>query len=306
MKLLKFIKNPKLIIRHFKLKRLYGKYGRSLIDEEYLKQMYKLRVGKDLNLENPKTFNEKLQWLKLYDRNPEYTKLVDKYEVKKYIADTIGEEYVVPTFGVYDSFDEIDFDSLPNQFVIKCTHDSGSLMICKDKSKFNVKKAQKYFTKKLAYNYYWNSREWPYKNVKPRIIIEKYIKSDSNSVPNDYKLLYFNGEYKCAFVVSERFSSSGIKVTFFDKEWNRLPFEREYPSANYNINKPKHYDKIVLLAKKLAKNHIFVRIDFFQVEDMLLVGELTFFPGSGFEPFQPDEWDGKLGEFIKLPIDNKN
>lgn len=306
VKIVKFIKNPKLIINHFKIKKLFGEYGKKLSDEEYLKSMFRLLIGKELNLENPLTFNEKLQWLKLYDRNPLYTKLVDKYEVKKYVASIIGEEYVIPTLGVYDKFDDIDFDVLPSKFVIKCTHDSGSVMICKDKSTFDITQAKKYFDKKLNYNYYYNSREWPYKYVKPRIIIEEYIVrggeiSGQFLPPEDYKFFCFNGDAKLSFIVMDRFTKN-MTVTFFDRDWRKLPFSRKYKSYDGDISKPKHHDLMVDLSEKLSKNIPFVRVDFFDVGDRVYFGELTFYPGSGFEPFDPYEYDKILGDYIKLPM----
>lgn len=301
MKLLEFIKNPKLIIRHFKLKRLYGKYGRSLSDEEYLKQMYKLRVGKELDLENPKTFNEKLQWLKLHDRNPEYTKLVDKYEVKKYVADIIGEEYIVPTLGVYNSFDEIDFNSLPNQFVIKCTHDSGSVMICKDKSKFNVKKAKKYFNKKLSYNYYWNSREWPYKDVKPRIIIEKYIEAFAiGNKLKDFKFMCFSGCIKFVEVHTDRFENH--TQDYYDINFEKMNIVRDVKVSDCILSKPACYDEMLEYTKKLAKSYPFVRIDWYVTNDRLYFGEITFYDSSGFEMFNPIEYNEIYGDLIKINI----
>jgi len=301
MKIWQFIKNPKLIMRHFKLKRLYGKYGRSLSDEEYIKQLYKLRVGKDLNLENPKTFNEKLQWLKLHNRNPEYTKLVDKYEVKKYVADIIGEEHVVPTLGIYDNFDEINFDALPNQFVIKCTHDSGSVMICKDKSKLNVKKAKKYFTNKLAYNYYYNSREWPYKNVKPRIIIEKYI--DAFSTGNglkDFKFMCFSGNIGLIQVNIDRYIDH--KQDYYNQNFEKLDIVKELPNSNVILDKPACFEEMVKYTKILAKNYPHVRIDWCVTDTEWYFGEITFFDSSGFEDFNPAKYNDIFGDLIKINL----
>lgn len=303
MKIWQFIKNPKLIIRHFKLKRLHGKYGRSLSDEEYLKQMYKLCFGKELDLENPKTFNEKLQWLKLHDRNPEYTKLVDKYEVKKYVADIIGEEYIVPTLGVYDSFDEINFDALPNQFVIKCTHDSGSVMICKDKSKLNIKKAKKYFNKRLSYNYYFNSREWPYKNVKPRIIIEKFLKSDSDRLVV-YKALNFSGKTQLIQVISND-KTPKETVDYYSVEWEKLLLRQNFNNSTYVMHKPNVLNEMLELSSKLSVAFSFVRTDWYIVDEKLIFSEFTFYSDSGLANFQPEEWDRKLGDLIKLPTDKE-
>ncbi len=270
-------------------------------DKFLIKRAYKTYVGKKLNLKNPQTFNEKLQWLKLYDRKPQYITMVDKVAVKDYVADKIGEEYIIPTLGVYEKFDDIDFNSLPNQFVIKSTHDSGGLVICKDKSKFDINKARKKINWSQKRKYYYIHREWPYKNVKPRIIIEKYMKDKSGYELKDYKFLCFNGEVKCSFVCSDRFSEKGLHVTFFDRDWKVMPFERKYPSVKNGVPKPINYDIMLELAEKLSKNIPFVRVDFYEIDNRVYFGELTFYPGSGFEEFTPEEWDYKLGEWITLP-----
>lgn len=272
-------------------------------DEEYLRQIYRFRMGKDLNLDNPKTLNEKLQWLKLHDRKPEYTTMVDKYEVKKYVADIIGEEYIVPTLGVWDNVEDIEFDKLPNQFVLKCTHDSGSIVICKDKSKLDFEAAKKKLKKGLDRNLFWYGREWPYKDVKPRIIAEPYMEDGKAHELIDYKFMCFNGVVKCSFTCSERFTESGLKVTFFDKDWNVMPFERHYPASKNPPKKPINYDKMIQFSEKLSKGILFVRVDFYEINGQLFFGELTFYPGSGFEEFTPEEWDYKLGDFLKLKND---
>ena len=272
-------------------------------DEKYLTKKYKLILKRNLNLANPKTFNEKLQWLKLYDRKPEYTTMVDKYAVKKYVADIIGEEYIIPTLGVWNHFDEIDFDKLPNQFVLKCTHDSGGIVICKDKNKLDLKSAKKKIEKCLKRNYYWSSREWPYKDVKPRIIAEPYMEDSKAHELIDYKFMCFNGKVKCSFTCSERFSKDGLKVTFFDKDWNVMPFERHYPVSKNPQKKPINYDKMIQFSEQLSKGISFVRVDFYEINGQLYFGELTFYPGGGFEEFTPEEWDYKLGDFLKLKND---
>ena len=278
-------------------------FFKEINDEEYLKRMFKCSMKKELNLDNPQTFNEKLQWLKLYDRKPEYTTMVDKYAVKKYVADIIGEEYIIPTLGVWNHFDEIDFDKLPNQFVLKCTHDSGGIVICKDKNKLDLKSAKKKIEKCLKRNYYWSSREWPYKDVKPRIIAEPYMEDSKAYELIDYKFMCFNGEVKCSFTCSERFSEDGLKVTFFDKDWNVMPFERHYPASKNPPKKPINYDKMIQFSEQLSKGILFVRVDFYEINGQLFFGELTFYPGGGFEEFTPEEWDYQLGDFLKLKND---
>lgn len=199
-KLIKLIKNPSLLILYLMNKGVLN----WLNDETFLKIKYRLIMGKKLNLENPKTFNEKLQWLKLYDRKDIYTTMVDKYEAKKYVANIIGDEYIIPTLGIYNSFEEIDFNKLPNQFVIKPTHTSGDIYICKDKNKIDYKKLKKEINRWLKRKYYYLHREWPYKDIKPRIIIEKYMDNKLSEEMKDYKFMCFNGKVKCSFVCSGR------------------------------------------------------------------------------------------------------
>ena len=306
------IKMPKVvydIVNRIRNKIFYeleniGLYNRTS-DEDYLKKAYEIKVGKELDLNNPQSFNEKIQWLKIHDRNPSYTNLVDKYEVKKYIEEKIGSEYIIPSIGVYDNFDDIDFTKLPNQFVIKCTHDSGGLVVVKDKTKFDYKKAKKKINKSLKRNYYWRTREWPYKDIKPRIIIEEYMEDKKYHELVDYKILCFDGKAKILFTCSERFSEDGLKVTFFDMDWNKLPFERKYKSSKKDIEKPLNYDKMVELSEKLSKDLKFVRVDWYEINGKLYFGELTFYPGSGFEKFYPEEWDYKIGKWIELDTDKK-
>lgn len=270
-------------------------------DKIYLKLMYRHRMKKKLNLKKPQTFNEKLQWLKLYNRNPEYTKMVDKYEAKKYVADIIGEEYIIPTLGVWNNVEDIEFESLPNQFVLKCTHDSGGVIICKDKKNFNIENAKKKLKDSLKQNFYYKGREWPYKNVKPRIIAEKFMYDENTEDLNDYKFMCFNGQVKCSFTCTERRSSSGLKVTFFDKEWHKMPFERHYPSSNKEIKKPINYDLMLRISEKLSQDMDFVRVDLYEINGKVYFGELTFFPGCGMEEFIPDKWDNILGSWLALP-----
>lgn len=269
-------------------------------DENYLKMMYFCKFGKKLNLVNPKGFNEKLQWLKLYDHKSEYTALIDKYEAKKTVARYIGEEYIIPTLGVWNSFDEIDFDSLPNQFVLKCTHDSGGLVICHDKNKLDIKAARKKIETSLKKNYYYSGREWPYKNVPHRIIAEQYMADDLR----DYKLFCFDGVPRMTLVCSERFTKDGLKEDFYDEAWNHLNVQRPaHGNAILPIQRPKQYELMKKLAAKLSEKMPFARIDFYEINEKVYFGEITFYPASGFEGFKPEEWDLKLGEWIKLPTE---
>ena len=269
-------------------------------DEKYLKIIYKSILKKDLNLENPKTFNEKLQWLKLNNRNPEYTKMVDKYEAKKYVANIIGEEHIIPIIGVWDKFEDIDFKGLPNQFVLKCTHDTGGLIICKDKEKINLKEVKKKINKSLKRNFYYYGREWPYKNVKPRIIAEKYMVDESGVELKDYKIFCFDGKAKFILVDFGRFSDHYRNI--YDLDWNLLDLKIKFPiNAEHQIEKPVNLNEMIELAEKLSKNIPHVRVDFYNVRGKIYFGELTFFHGSGFTKIEPEEWDEKIGEYIKLP-----
>lgn len=296
-KIINYLKQPKKIIIYLMNKNFFF----WMKDKTYLKLKYRLILNKKLDLNNPKTFNEKLQWLKLYDRNLNYTKMVDKYEAKKYVADIIGNEYIIKTLGIYKKFEEIDFDKLPKQFVMKPTHTSGDIFICKDKDKINYKKLRKKVNKWLKRKYYYFHREWPYKNIKPRIIIEEYMKDNTKKDElKDYKFMCFNGKVKCAFVCSDRYEKDGLKVDFYDLEWRKMPFQRHYPNSKENIPKPKNYELMIELAEKLAKGITFIRVDFYEINERVFFGELTFFPGSGFEEFTPEEYDEFLGEMLDL------
>jgi hypothetical protein len=235
-------------------------------DEEFLKIKYRNAFGCDLNLLSPSTFNEKLQWLKLNDRNPIYTKLVDKCEVKEYVGNIIGKEHVIPTIGVWDRFDDIDFDKLPDQFVLKCTHDSGGLVIVKDKSKMDKKASKLKIEKSLNRNYFYHGREWPYKNVKPRIIAEEYME-DSTGALQDYKIHCFNGEPKFVLVCRDRFSTTGLTEDFFDVEWNHLDVKRPgNENSKDTIQPPKYLKEMLELAALLSAFCPFLRVDFYEVD----------------------------------------
>lgn len=270
-------------------------------DEEYLKRKYKACMGKELNLSSPKAFNEKLQWLKLHDRKPEYTMMVDKYAVRKYIADTIGEEYLIPLLGVWDNPDDIDFDSLPNQFVLKCNHNSGlGMCICKDKSNLNIEKVKNDLRKGLKQDYYLTCREWPYKDVPRKIVCEKYMTDSRTNDLYDYKFFCFGGEVKCFKVDYDRFIEH--HANYFDKNGNILPFgEADLPPIyDKNIKMTKNLEKMCELAEKLTAGKPFLRADFYDVEGKIYFGELTFYPASGMGKFTDDSWDECLGKWLKL------
>ena len=299
-KIIKYIKKPSNVLLYLMNKNFF----KWIPDEKYITIKYKLEMNQKLNLKEPKTFNEKLQWLKLYDRNPEYTKMVDKYEAKKYVADIIGQEYIIPTLGVWDKFEDIEFDKLPKQFVLKPTHTSGNVFICKDKEKINYKQLRKMINKWLKRDYYLVHREWPYKNIKPKIIAEQYMVDDSGMKLKDYKFFCFNGIAQTILVCSNR-NGSFKNTNFYDINWNLQPFTREkHKNSNEQIKKPKNLDEMITVAEKLSKDIPFVRVDLYEINGKVYFGELTFYPSSGFEGFEPEEWDKKLGDMLELPTKN--
>lgn len=291
--------NKKKILKRIK------EFLRFLPDKAYIQLYYFAQFKHFCNLKNPKTYNEKLNWLKLNDRNPEYTKMVDKYEVKKYVSNIIGKEYIIPTLGIWDKFDDIDFDELPEQFVLKCTHDSEGVVVVKDKSSFDVDKARKKINEALKCNFYYIGREWPYKNIKPRIIAEKYMEDEECGELRDYKFFCFNGEPKAMFIASDR-GIGETKFDYYDLNFNHLNIIQHYPNSKLKIEKPKNFDKMIELAKILSKNLIHVRVDFYEVNGKVYFGELTFYHFSGFQPFIPEEWDYKFGELINLKEELEN
>lgn len=275
---------------------------RILPDKMYLNLMFLKHFGRLINFKNPKTFNEKLQWLKLYDRNPHYTKLVDKLEVKKYVAETIGEEYVIPTLGVWKSPEEIDFDSLPDQFVLKWNHDSGSVVICKDKSKLNVEETIQKLQKGKKYNGFWYGREWPYKNVEPYVFAEQYMEDTHTRELRDYKFFCFGGTSKLLFIATDRYNDKEeTKFDFFDMNFCHLDLLNGHPNAAVLPQKPQQFDLMKQLAEKLSFDIPHLRVDFYEVDGRVYFGEFTFFHWSGFVPFEPKEWDEKMGDWLELP-----
>ena len=290
------IKNPRLAL----VGMLSLKPFRWVPDKVFLKIVYKCRTGLKLNLDNPKRFNEKLQWLKLYDRQTRYVTYVDKYKVRQHVSDLIGEEHLIPLEGVWDSVEEIDFDKLPDRCVLKCTHDSGGVVFF-ERGKTNAKKAKQRLRSSLNSDYFLRGREWSYKDVKRRIIAEQFMQNDDEKKRLiDYKFMCFNGKPEIIMTCTDR-SSMGVKVTFFDMEWNRLPFERHYPSDQSEIKRPRTFEQMKDIAAKLSSDIPFVRVDLYEINGTVYFGELTLYPGCGFEEFRPDEWDEKLGDMIVLP-----
>ena len=278
-KIISYIVEPKKIILYLMNKN----YLSFIPDETFLKMKYKLMMGTKLDLENPKTFNEKLQWLKLHDRNPEYTKMVDKYEAKEYVANIIGKEYIIPTLGVWDKFDDIDFDALPNEFVLKPTHTSGNVFICKDKSKIDYKKLKKQVNKWLKRDYYKIHREWPYKNVKPRIIAEEYMENKDHTSIKDYKFYCFNGQADYVMICTGR-ETGHPKFYFYNKEWK---FMRNMSNDGMKLEgkleeKPIGIEKMFEIAEKLSQGIKFVRMDLYNVNEKIYFRRIYVFPSSGF------------------------
>lgn len=270
-------------------------------DEEFLRRKFRSSMGVELNLDHPETFNEKLQWLKLYDRRPEYTQMVDKLAAKEWVASRIGEEYVLPVLGVWDSAEDVDFQSLPDKFVLKCTHDSGGLVICKDKSALDVEAAREKLRRSLRRNYYVVHREWPYKNVQKKIFAEPYIEDEKYGELRDYKFFTFAGEPKVLYIAQGRGSGGETFADFFDMKFCHLPFRIDHEMAPNSPEAPENFEKMKELAAKLSQGTPELRVDFYEVNGQIIFGELTFFHCSGFHPFSPKEWDKTLGDWITLP-----
>ncbi len=274
-------------------------------DKAFLKVIYKAETGEIPDIENPKTFCEKLQWLKLYDRKPQYTQLVDKYAVREIVVERLGEDCLVPLLGVWDSPEEIDFDSLPNQFVLKCTHDSGSIIICEDKTRLNIKAVRKQLNKMLKRNFYNVGREWPYKKVKHRIVAEAFLTDGEHEDLRDYKFYCFSGVPTYCQVICDR--KSVETIDFFDMDWQLQNFtglcspQKPFPHASKEIPMPSTLNKMKRAAACLSEGIPFARVDFYEVHGKMYFGEVTFYPAAGFGVFMPEEWNSKLGEMICLP-----
>ncbi len=270
--------------------------------KDFITRMYKIKIRKKLDLEKPVLYTEKLQWLKLYDQRPEYTIMVDKCAAKDYVASKIGEEYVIPTIGIWNNPDEINFDSLPEKFVIKCNHNSGlGMYICRDKSKMDISKVKKNLEKGLAQNYYITGREWPYKNVKPRIIAEKYMEDSKYKELRDYKFFTFGGVPKVLYITQGRGTAGDTVADFFDMDFNHLPFTIDHKMAEIPPEKPECFEEMKRLAAVLSEGTPQLRVDFYEVDGQVYFGEMTFFHCSGMERFHPDEWDRIFGDWVTLP-----
>ena len=277
-------------------------------DEKYLKRKFKAILGRKLDLDNPKTFNEKLQWLKLYNRKPEHCVIVDKYRVRDYIREELGEEYLIPLVGAWDSPDEIDFDALPEKFVLKCNHNSGvGMYICKDKSKMDVNKVKEELRKGLAQDYYLVHREWPYKDVPRKIICEQFLTESPDSEGlTDYKFHCFNGVVDRVLVCMDR-ASGDTKFYNFNRNWEmrrQNRWEKSLP-ADFVVPKPPRMEEMFQIAEKLSVGYPYLRVDLYYSNGNIYFGELTLFPNSGFDVDKPASDDMAMGERVDLSLVNK-
>lgn len=269
--------------------------------DEFLRRMYHIQTGQQLNLDDPVMYTEKLQWLKLYDHRPEYTRMVDKYAVKEYVAEKIGQEYVIPLLGVWDRVENIDFNNLPKQFVLKTTHDSGGIVVCKDKNSMNLIETKKKLRHFLNRDYYSRNREWPYKDVPHRVIAEKYMEDSQQGELRDYKFFTFGGEPKVLYIAQGRGRGEPTVADFYDMDFNHLPFTIDHDMALTPPEKPINFELMKQLAAKLSEGTPQLRVDFYEVDGQVYFGEMTFFHCSGMELFHPEKWNKIFGEWLTLP-----
>ena len=274
---------------------------RCLSDELFLKRYYRLVMGKRLNLEAPKGFNEKLQWLKLYDRKSVYTTMVDKIDSKHYVAERIGNKYVIPTIaGPWKSFDDIKFDDLPERFVLKSNHDSGGVMLCRDKAKFDKEKARTFFDRRLRNNYFWSCREWPYKNVTPCIFAEELMMDGNREHLPVYKVMCFGGEPRVIQTIQND-KQPNESIDYFNTDWQLLPFRQNYPNSETPLGRPECLEEMLKLSRRLSEGHPFLRVDWYVINEKVYFSEFTFYSDAGFAAFHPDKWDLIMGSWVSLP-----
>lgn len=275
---------------------------RFIPDIAYVKLYFGLKLKRKLNLNNPQTLNEKLQWLKLNYRKPLFSYVSDKFTVRKYVKEKIGEKYLIPLLGKYDNFEQIDFKQLPNQFIIKCNHDSGGYYVCRDKRNFNEKKAKKVIKGHLKRNFYYIGREWQYKNIRPCVLVEKLMLDEKNELPEDYKITCFNGKVDNIMVCKDRFSKEGVKFYFFDKDWSflRYNYGDEKLPEGFSLKKPQNLDEMVKVAEKLSEDFLYARIDLYDIKNKIYFGEITLSPNSGFDTDITYNTDKILGEKLQI------
>lgn len=298
------MRSPFFFITHPKefLGSLLKSYGYFVPDSVYLRLQFRLMTGKKLNLKNPRTFNEKLQWLKINNRDPRMTVMVDKFAVKDYVAKAIGKEYIIPTIGVWDSLDKVEWDLLPKSFVLKTTHGGGGtgVVIVKDKSTTSREETIDKLRLSFDKNGYTAYREWPYKNVPKRIIAEEYVVDNSIGELRDYKFYCFDGEPKVMLIASERFAKGHAYFDYFDMSKKHLPFTQGGENNPVTPNLPSQFEEMRKLAAKLSAGMPHVRVDFYEANERIFFGELTFFDSSGYAAFSPEKWDEIFGEWLKL------
>ena len=269
-------------------------------DKTYIKMVFRAETGHRLNLDNPQTYCEKLQWIKLYEQKPIYTTFADKYAVRDYVKNTVGEEYLVPLLGVYNTPAEINWADLPQQFVLKCTNGCGKNIICRDKSQLNIEQSRQKLSMWLKQSLFWRGREWGYKNIVPKIICEELIKAEDGKVPKDYKFLCFNGEPRLIQLHTDRYGN--YTMDYYDAEWNKTDIRKKgLPCSDYAEKKPMHFDKMLDIARQLSKEATFARVDLYNEQGKILFGEITMYPNSGFAVFTDDKYDYLLGGWINLP-----
>lgn len=268
-------------------------------DKIYLKLIYRAEVGGKLNLNSPSTYTEKLQWLKIYDRNPKYIEYVDKFKVRSIISDSIGGQHLIPLIGVYNSVEEIDWAKLPNQFVLKCTHGSHCNIICKDKGELDIELAKSKLNKWMKKSWYWFGREWVYKEIKPRIVCEQFMVDNSNEGLKDYKFLCFNGKAKSIFIAQGL--GKNRKSDFYDLNFQHIPVKQHNENSDSISERPINLKKMIELSEVLSKDIPHVRVDFYEINGKVYFGELTFYHFSGLRKFEPDSYDKLLGKWLKLP-----
>lgn len=273
-------------------------------DEKYLNILFRGYIGEKMDWDNPVTFNQKMQWLKMNDRRNIYTVMVDKIRVKEFISKQIGSKYVVQTYGTWDDFDEIDFNSLPNQFVLKTNHGCGGMVICKNKDELNIQEVKKKIQKSYGDNYFWYCREWPYKNVKRKVFAEEYMQNGNQNNLVVYKIFNFSGKPELIQVIQDD-KTKYETIDYFDTKWNLLDLRQNYPNSIHHLAKPETLEEMLELAGRLSQGIPFVRTDFYEVNGKVIFSEFTFFSDAGFAKFYPRKWDDELGALINLSLAKK-
>lgn len=295
-------RGKKLVIKYLTFSG--GQYSLAvhLFPKAYLKQLYRRTFGEVLELKNPKTYSEKLQWLKLYDHKPIYTIMADKLAARRFVAENWGEEYLVPLLGEWDTAEEIDFTKLPNEFIMKCNHNSGGILFCEDKARLDEETERSKFKKQLGVNYYYYAGEWPYKNIKRKVIAEKWMKNADGSSPIDYKLFCFNGKVRVFQINSSRVRKDSCCCDYFDIDWNRLNLKDPgIPTTDIKWERPPYFDLMIQLSEKVTDDIPFCRVDLMIFDEKIYFSEFTFFHEGGMVPFEVPYWDQKFGEWLELP-----